>query len=231
MAAANNQRERFMAVPPVREGPTIPTGNVGRSLSCPKKRAQNEDPPCRQTGAGVAAVLRGGAFGIKGEAMNIFDRALETIGLAHRPPVEAGQTAPDFTLSDSEGRAVTLAELVAKGPAILAFFPRAFTAGCTRELRAFRDHHGEALERGARVVGISVDDVPTLARFKQSLGAPYTFLSDPDGKVARLYAGVSAGTANRVTVTVGPDRRVRRVTAGLGALFPAGDIQACDAPL
>jgi peroxiredoxin len=159
--------------------------------------------------------------------MSILDRALGSLGLAPRPSLVTGQPAPDFTLADTEGRRMSLADLVADGPAILAFFPRAFTAGCTRELIAFRDRHAEAMERGARVVAISVDDGPTLARFKASLGAPYTFLSDPGGKVAELYGGVSAGTANRITVTVGPDRRIRRVTAGLGALFPGGDIEAC----
>lgn len=159
--------------------------------------------------------------------MSILDRALGTLGLGQRPPLEVGQLAPDFTLPDSDGRPTSLADLVAAGPVILAFFPKAFTAGCSRELRAYRDHHGQAVERGARVVGISVDDVPTLERFKASLEAPYTFLSDAGGQVSRLYAGVSLGTANRVTVTVGPDRRVRRVTAGLSAIFPAGDIQAC----
>jgi thioredoxin-dependent peroxiredoxin len=157
--------------------------------------------------------------------MSLLERALGSLG--RRAPLSVGDAAPEFTLTDSDGKPVTLAELVAAGPAILAFFPRAFTAGCSKELRGYRDRHAEVVERGARVVGISVDDPPTLARFKQSLGAPYTFLSDPGGRVSRLYAGVSAGTANRVTVTVAPDGKVRRITAGLSAIFPGGDIEAC----
>jgi thioredoxin-dependent peroxiredoxin len=159
--------------------------------------------------------------------MSLLDKALGTIGLSARPPLAVGDFAPDFTLTDSDGQPVALADLVAAGPALLAFFPRAFTAGCSKELRGYRDRHADVVQRGARVVGISVDDPATLARFKQSLGAPYTFLSDPQGQVSRLYAGVSAGTANRVTVTVGADRMVRRVTKGLSAIFPGGDIEAC----
>jgi peroxiredoxin Q/BCP len=160
-------------------------------------------------------------------ATSAFDRVRSALGLGSAAPVAVGQRAPDFTLTDSDGQPVSLGQLIARGPALLAFFPRAFTGGCTREMKAYASQQGDLEARAARVVGISVDDVPTLARFKASLGAPYTFLSDPDGTVARQYAGVSMGTANRVTVTVGPDGTITRVTAGLPALFPGGDIAAC----
>lgn len=158
--------------------------------------------------------------------MSFLDRALGTLGL-RPPPLAVGDLAPDFTLTDSEGKAVSLGDLVAAGPALLAFYPRAFTGGCTKEMRGYRDRHTDLVDRGARLAAISVDDPATLARFKESLQAPYTFLSDPGGKVSERYAGVSLGTANRVTVTVGSDRRVKRITSGLAAIFPGGDIEAC----
>ena len=96
-------------------------------------------------------------------------------------------------------------------------------------MRAYASQHADLAARGAQVVGISVDDVDTLARFKASLRAPYVFLSDPEGRVSAQYAGVSLGTANRVTVTVARDGTVTRVTTGLPALFPGGDIAACSA--
>lgn len=159
--------------------------------------------------------------------MSLLSRALGVFSGLRAGKPAVGDTAPDFTLTSSEGTSVSLAQLRASGPVLLAFFPRAFTAGCTRELRSYRDHHAEVLERGARVVAISTDDPATLARFKQSLGAPFTFLSDPDGAVSAVYGGVSGGKANRVTVTVGPDGRITRVTAGLPAIFPAQDIASC----
>lgn len=159
--------------------------------------------------------------------MSLFSRALGA--LAGRPAgtLAVGDQAPSFSLTSSEGQPVTLASLIARGPVLLAFFPRAFTAGCTRELQAYRDHHDEVLEHGARVVAISTDDPQTLARFKASLVAPFTFLSDPEGAVSRVYAGVSGGTANRATVTVARDGRITRITAGLPAIFPAADIASC----
>jgi thioredoxin-dependent peroxiredoxin len=159
----------------------------------------------------------------------MLDRVRSALGLGSAAPVVVGQRAPDFQLTDSDGQAVTLGQLLAAGPVLLAFFPRAFTGGCTREMKAYAGQQDDLAARGARVVGISVDDVATLARFKASLGAPYTFLSDPGGAVSQQYAGVSMGTANRVTVTVAPDRTITRVTTGLAALFPGADIAACSA--
>lgn len=79
------------------------------------------------------------------------------------------------------------------------------------------------------MVAISLDDVETLRRFRESLAAPFPFLSDPDGKVSRLYAGVSLGTANRVTVAIDSDGTITHVRAGLSAIFPDDDIEACPA--
>jgi peroxiredoxin Q/BCP len=161
-------------------------------------------------------------------AISFLSRALGALSPG-RPAgtVAVGDVAPEFTLTSSEGQPVSLAGLRAEGPVLLAFFPRAFTAGCTRELRTYTDQHAQVLERGARVVAISTDDPATLARFKASLGAPFTFLSDPEGAVSRQYAGVSLGTANRATVTVTREGRVARITAGLPAIFPAEDIAGC----
>jgi thioredoxin-dependent peroxiredoxin len=76
-------------------------------------------------------------------------------------------------------------------------------------------------------VAISLDDVATLRRFRESIGAPFPFLSDPDGRVSRLYAGVSGGTANRVTVDIDSDGTIAHVRQGLGAILPDTDIKAC----
>jgi peroxiredoxin len=76
-------------------------------------------------------------------------------------------------------------------------------------------------------VAISLDDVDTLRRFRKSIGATFPFLSDPDGRVSRLYAGVSLGSANRVTVDIDTDGTIAHVRQGLGAIFPDADIKGC----
>src|SRR5215471_15898410 len=88
------------------------------------------------------------------------------------------------------------------------------------ELKAYRDQYAAVTAKGAEVVAISLDDTATLKRFRASLGAPFPFLSDPDGRVSR-------GTANRVTVDIGSDGTIAHVRQGLGALFPAEDIKGC----
>ena len=64
--------------------------------------------------------------------------------------------------------------------------------------------------------GISTDDRETLKRFKEKVGAPYAFLSDPGGAVARQYAGLMAVVklANRANVVVGKDGLVKEVVTG-----------------
>ena len=76
-------------------------------------------------------------------------------------------------------------------------------------------------------MAISLDDVATLRRFRASIGATFPFLSDPDGRVSRLYAGVSLGSANRVTVDIDADGTIAHVRQGLSAIFPNADIKAC----
>jgi peroxiredoxin Q/BCP len=160
--------------------------------------------------------------------MPLLQSVLGLVGLGPRGNVSVGQPAPDFTLPDSEGQLVNLKATLSKGPVILAFYPQAFTSGCTHELRTYAGRYQELLGRGGQLLAISVDDPATLARFKASLVAPFAFLSDSGGVVSRLYGGITgSGKANRITVTIGADGIITRITAGAMALFPAGDIAAC----
>ncbi len=79
--------------------------------------------------------------------------------------------------------------------------------------------------------GISTDDRETLKRFKEKLGAPYAFLSDPDGRVSRQYAGLIpvVKMANRANVVVGADGVVKELVRGGDAVDPSSAIAACPA--
>jgi peroxiredoxin Q/BCP len=160
--------------------------------------------------------------------MPLLRNVLGLLGVGPRGNVAVGQPAPDFTLPDSDGQPVNLKATLAKGAVILAFYPEAFTTGCTHELRTYAGRYQDLLGRGGQLLAISVDDPATLARFKASLVAPFKFLSDSGGVVSRLYGGITgSGKANRITVTIGPDGIITRITAGAMAIFPAGDIAAC----
>ncbi|MEJ7610799.1 MAG: redoxin domain-containing protein [Ferruginibacter sp.] len=81
-------------------------------------------------------------------------------------PVTVGQTAPDFTLFDSEKNKVTLSDFRGKKNVLLLFFPLAYTSVCTAELCGVRDDISRYSNARAEVMGISVDSVYTLAKYK-----------------------------------------------------------------
>jgi peroxiredoxin Q/BCP len=79
-----------------------------------------------------------------------------------------GRTAPDFrTMGALDGKPfrLHLAEQLKNGPVVLYFYPKAFTKGCTLEARAFSEANPQFVAAGARVIGMSADDLPTLKRF------------------------------------------------------------------
>jgi len=82
--------------------------------------------------------------------------------------LKVGDKAPDFTTIGAVGGKefkLHLAQQLKKGPVVLYFFPKAFTDGCTAEAHAFSESIKQFRKAGARVVGMSADDLPTLHRF------------------------------------------------------------------
>jgi len=104
-------------------------------------------------------------------------------------PLEIGQQAPDFTLFDSDKKEINLSELKGQ-PVLLLFFPLAFTSTCTTELCSVRDNIGWYNNLNAKVFGISVDALQTLAKFKEDQQLNFTLLSDFNKDVSRLYESI-----------------------------------------
>lgn len=103
--------------------------------------------------------------------------------------IETGQQAPDFTLYDSEKKKVTLSEL--KGyNVLLLFFPFAFTNTCTKELCSVRDNIAWYNNVNAKVFGISVDSLHTLAKYKEEQKLNFTLLSDFNKEVSAAYGSL-----------------------------------------
>lgn len=103
--------------------------------------------------------------------------------------VTVNQQAPDFTLYDSEKNKVTLSEQ--KGSKVLLlFFPAAFTSVCTTELCSIRDNIAAYNSANAKVFGISIDTVFTLAKFKEEQKLNFPLLSDFNKEVAKLYGAL-----------------------------------------
>lgn len=103
--------------------------------------------------------------------------------------IEVGQAAPDFTLYASDKTQVTLSSLKGKN-VLLLFFPLAFTSVCTKELCSVRDNISFYNNAHATVLGISVDSLHTLARFKADQQLNFTLLSDFNKQVSAAYGSL-----------------------------------------
>jgi peroxiredoxin Q/BCP len=124
--------------------------------------------------------------------------------------LSTGDQAPDFTLQDQTGQQVSLDALLADGPVVLFFYPKAMTSGCTKESCHFRDLAGEFAALGAQRVGISADKVDKQAAFDQKHSLGYPLLSDPDRSVASAFGVKRPGPIfnKRATFVIGTDRHV-----------------------
>jgi peroxiredoxin len=102
-----------------------------------------------------------------------------------------GQPAPDFTLYSSDKKQVTLSELKGKN-VVLLFFPLAFTSVCTKELCSVSDNFDWYHHANAVVLGISVDSIHSLAKFKEEQKLNVTLLSDFNKEISLSYGSLYA---------------------------------------
>jgi len=103
--------------------------------------------------------------------------------------ITTGQTAPLFTLHDTEKKEVSLKDLQGKN-VLLLFFPLAFTGVCTKELCSIRDNIADYNTASATVLGISVDSPQTLSKFKGEQGLNFTLLSDFNKEASTAYESI-----------------------------------------
>jgi peroxiredoxin Q/BCP len=126
--------------------------------------------------------------------------------------VNAGDKAPDFSLPGTDGKTYSLAAL--KGQeVVLAWYPKAFTSGCTTECRQFRDS-GEAIKKFNVAYFMASVDTPEInKKFNEQEQANFPMLSDPARTVAMAYGVVTTptGLAKRWTFYIGPDGKIQFV--------------------
>jgi len=100
--------------------------------------------------------------------------------------VAEGEIAPDFTLQTDDGSQISLSDYKGK-TVVLYFYPKDETPGCTTEALGFSEAAGKFEKEGAVILGVSKDSVESHQKFKKKHGLPFTLLSDPEGKVLKLY--------------------------------------------
>ncbi len=97
-----------------------------------------------------------------------------------------GDTAPDFTLPDAEGKPVTLSSY--RGRRVIVYcYPAALTPGCTTQAVDFTAAAGDLAEAGLDIIGISPDEPEKLLRFRDKEKLTITLVSDPDKQVLKAY--------------------------------------------
>lgn len=102
-------------------------------------------------------------------------------------PLQPGDQAPNVTLVTHENHTAPLDDLRGGKPAVMLFFPLAFTSTCTEELCTVRDDFRAYEELQSQVFAVSVDSPYTLKRYRAETGAPYTFLSDFHREAAEAF--------------------------------------------
>ena len=141
--------------------------------------------------------------------------------------------APDFALSDAEGRSVRLSDFRGQW-VVLYFYPRDNTPGCTRQACAFAAAYDGLRQKGVVVVGVSKDSAASHKKFAEKHGLPFVLLSDPDHAVLELYdvwkekkqyGKVSMGTV-RSTYIIDPEGVIRRAMPKVKPDTNAADVLA-----
>ena len=131
------------------------------------------------------------------------------------PLIEPGKKAPAFTLKDQEGKTHRLADYAGR-PVILYFYPKDDTPGCTKEACAFRDNLPRFKKSKAAVLGVSILDEASKAKFAKKYDLNFPLLADADHEVADKYGawqkrsmyGRSYMGIARTTYLIGPDGKV-----------------------
>jgi peroxiredoxin len=100
--------------------------------------------------------------------------------------LQVGDKAPDFKLYSTDKKQVSLADFAGK-TLVIHFFPQAFTGVCTQQMCTMRDNLSYYNDLNAEIVGISVDSIFTLAKFKETEGINFTLLSDFNKEVSPAY--------------------------------------------
>jgi peroxiredoxin Q/BCP len=127
--------------------------------------------------------------------------------------LKVGDTAPDFSLLDERGLPVSLKNYLGKKVVVLYFYPKDFTPGCTAEACSFRDDYKPIQDKGAVVIGVSLDSVESHLKFSEKYMLPFTILSDHKKEVAKAYGvlGVGGFLAKRVTFIINKDGKITHV--------------------
>ncbi len=167
----------------------------------------------------VAETARAMATGLTNVAL----RRTSTGGVILRP----GDRAPEFSVLASDGLTYRLSDFLGRKPVVIAWFPKAFTGGCTIECRALAASSAAFVRSNVQCFGASVDTAQVNAEFASALGLPFPILSDADRAMARAYGVLGAsGFAARRTFYIAADGRIVHIDSQVRPASHGSDVAA-----
>jgi peroxiredoxin Q/BCP len=139
--------------------------------------------------------------------------------------LKVGDAAPNFKLQASDGKTYSLSDFAGKKAVVLAWFPAAFTQGCTIECKSLAEHGDMIKKFDAAYFMISVDPVAKNTDFATAQHADFPLLSDPTKETATAYGVLSArGVASRWTFYIGKDGKILAIDKAVKPATSAEDL-------
>ena len=142
--------------------------------------------------------------------------------------LKVGDPAPPFSLKGSDGQTYTLEQFKGKSAVVIAWFPKAFTGGCTKECKSLRENSKALHDLKVAYFTASVDTPDQNEKFAKSLDLDYPILSDPDKSVAKEYGVLNPerGFANRWTFYIDKEGVIKEIDKKVNAPQAGPDIAA-----
>jgi peroxiredoxin Q/BCP len=138
-------------------------------------------------------------------------------------PLAVGDTAPNFTVKDTNGNLVSLSNYSGK-TVVLYFYPKDDTPGCTKEACSFRDSYSAYQGKDVVVLGVSMDDEASHQKFTEKYSLPFPLLADTEGAITKAFDVDGGGYSKRVTYVVDGNGKISQVYTSIKTDTHANDI-------
>ena len=142
--------------------------------------------------------------------------------------LKVGDKAPEFSLEASDGKTYTLEQFKGKSAVVVAWFPKAFTGGCTKECKSLRENSKALKDLKIAYFTASVDTADQNTKFAKSLDLDYPILSDPDKSVAKAYGVLNAtrGVTHRWTFYIDKEGVIKAIDKEIKVDKAGADVAA-----
>lgn len=143
------------------------------------------------------------------------------------PELKVGDQAPEFNLEASDGKTYKLSDFKGKQAVVLAWFPKAFTSGCTIECKSLTENGDKIRKYNVAYFMASVDALADNKGFAEKEKADFPLLADPTKKTAEAYGVLNPkGMASRWTFYIGKDGRIQAIDKAVKPPTSAEDMVA-----